>query len=114
MGVGVGVGVGDGPGGGVGVGVGVGVAVPHGFIVELVFRGVGAAAEKSVALVSVSVQPLAPRNTAVVLLGAGVGPLPSKQLAVTPYPATRSSITSCNTSALQRTTLMIHQKRASS
>ncbi|MGH8598997.1 MAG: hypothetical protein ACREXT_20305, partial [Gammaproteobacteria bacterium] len=50
-------------------------------------RGVGAPDAKSVALLSVSVQPLLPRRTAVVLLGAGVGPAPSKQFAVTPNPA---------------------------
>ena len=40
---------------------------------------------KSVALLSVSVHPLDARNAAVVLLGAGVGPEPSKQV-VLPKP----------------------------
>jgi hypothetical protein len=53
---------------------------------EEVLRGFGASAVKSVALLSVSVQPLAPRRTAVVLLGAAVGAEPSKQFAVVPYP----------------------------
>src|SRR3954447_4467557 len=52
-----------------------------------VLRGFGAAALKSEALLFVSTQPLLARNTALVLLGAGVGPLPSKQLAVVPKPA---------------------------
>ena len=51
---------------------------------EEVLRGLGASAAKSVALLSVSVQPFAPRSTAVVLLGAGVGAEPSKQFAVVP------------------------------
>ncbi len=46
-----------------------------------VLRGFGAVAVKSAVLLSVSVQPPAPRTTEVVLLGAGVGPAPSKKLA---------------------------------
>ena len=56
--------------------------------VELL-RGFGAAFTKSALLLSVSVQPLLILNSAVVLLGAPVAPLPSKQLAPLPYP-TRS------------------------
>src|SRR4051812_5642986 len=55
-----------------------------------VFLGAAAAAEKSAALLSVSVQPSDARNTAFVALGAGAGPVPSKKFAV-PYP-TRSTI----------------------
>ena len=51
-----------------------------------VFRGFGAPVAKSVELTSASVQPFLPRSTAVLLLGAGVGPAPSKQFAVVPYP----------------------------
>jgi hypothetical protein len=47
-----------------------------------VVRGIGAAAAKSAPFWSVSVQPPAPRVAAVVLLGAGVGPAPSKKLAL--------------------------------
>src|SRR5438034_744167 len=46
---------------------------------EAVLRGVGVAALKSPALLFESVQPPLARKTALVLLGAGVGPLPSKQ-----------------------------------
>jgi hypothetical protein len=44
-------------------------------------RGVGAPAMKSLALLSVSVQPPSTRRTLVVLLGAGVAPGPSKKSA---------------------------------
>ena len=47
-------------------------------------RGWGAPVAKSAALSSVSCTPLFLRSTAKVLLGAGVRPLPSKQLAVVP------------------------------
>lgn len=50
----------------------------------LVFRGVGAPAVKSTEFTLVSLHPLLARRTAFVLLGAGVGPLPSKQFAVEP------------------------------
>jgi hypothetical protein len=47
-------------------------------------RGFGAPATKSAAFESASAQPPFARRTAVVLLGAGAGPEPSKQLAVEP------------------------------
>ncbi len=50
---------------------------PHGVGAEAELRGLGAVAEKSLALLSVSVQPFDPRTAAVVLLKVGVGPLPS-------------------------------------
>ena len=53
---------------------------------EAVWRGFGAPAVKSRAFWSVSVQPLLFLSTAFVLLGAGVGPEPSKQFGVDPYP----------------------------
>jgi len=53
---------------GVGVGVLVGVVPP-------LLRGLGAPALKSAALLLVSVAPLPARRSAVVLLGAGAGPL---------------------------------------
>ena len=61
----------------------------HGAKVVEVLRGPGAAALKSVLLVSVSAQPPAARNSDVVLEGAGAT-APSKKFAV-PYP-TRSMI----------------------
>ena len=60
---------------------------PQAASADALLRGVGAPAVKSVEFVSVSEQPLAPLNIAVVLLGAGVGPPPSKQFAVDPKPA---------------------------
>src|SRR5580765_2460295 len=51
---------------------------------ELVLRGKGAAANRSALLLFVSVQPPFLRKSAVVLLGAGAGPAPSKQFAVVP------------------------------
>ena len=51
-----------------------------------VLRGLTVPAEKSSGLLSASVQPAAARETEVVLPGAGVGPLPSKQFAVAPKP----------------------------
>ncbi len=51
---------------------------------EPLLRGLGATAVKSAALLFVSVQPLLARRSAKVVLGAGAGPLPSKQLAVEP------------------------------
>ena len=53
--------------------------------VVLELRGVGVAATKSLELTLVSVQPLPFRIAARMLLGAGVGPVPSKVVAV-PYP----------------------------
>jgi len=47
-----------------------------------VLRGNGAPVTKSLLLLFVSVQPLPLRSTAVVLLGAGVAPDPSKKLAL--------------------------------
>ncbi len=45
-------------------------------------RGLGAPAEKSAALLSVSAQPFSARRAAVVFVRAGAGPLPSKQFGV--------------------------------
>src|SRR3954469_23850618 len=56
-----------------------------------VLRGFGAAAAKSVELLSVSAAPPAPRRTAVVFDGAGVGAGPSKQFAVVPKPTKSTS-----------------------
>jgi len=58
-------------------------------VAEAILRGFGAPVVKSEAFWSVSVQPLLFLSTAFVLLGAGVGPDPSKQFVVDPYP-TRS------------------------
>src|SRR5262245_19447706 len=55
------------------------------------FLGFGRPARKSAELLSVSMQPLLRRRTAVVLPGAAVGPAPSKQSAFEPYP-TKSMI----------------------
>ena len=49
---------------------------------DAVFRGVGAAAVKSAALLSVSVQPPPARNAAVVALRVGAAPDPSKKFAL--------------------------------
>lgn len=51
---------------------------------EEVFLGFGGATAKSPALLRVSVQPFVARVTALVLLPAGAGPVPRKQLAVFP------------------------------
>src|SRR4051812_4757064 len=51
---------------------------------ESVLRGVAAAAVKSAALLSVSVQPSPARKIAFVVLGAGARPAPSKQSGVVP------------------------------
>lgn len=59
--------------------------------VDELFLGIGNPAAKSALLLSVSVQPLFARITALVLEGAAVGPPPSKQLAVPPKP-TKSTI----------------------
>src|SRR4051812_21538633 len=59
---------------------------PHEAAVTAVLRGLGAPAEKSLALLLVSVHPLPARKTALVFDGAGVGPVPSKQFAVVPKP----------------------------
>src|SRR4051812_41027611 len=56
-----------------------------------VLRGLGVPAVKSLALLSVSVQPAEPRIAAVVALMVGVGPVPSKKFVPVPYP-TRSMI----------------------
>lgn len=60
--------------------------VLHVLIGLAVFLGKGEAAEKSVELLSLSVHPLPALKIALVLEGAGVGPLPSKQLTVVPKP----------------------------
>src|SRR2546429_6783073 len=72
-----------GVGEGVGVGLGEGLT-PHEVDAERLFRGLGAPVAKSELLLFVSVQPLLIRTTAVVLLGADVAAVPSKQLAVLP------------------------------
>src|SRR5881394_2995427 len=61
-------------------------APPHEWRPEALLRGFGAAAVKSVAFWSVSVQPRPPRWSEVVLLGAGAGPVPSKAVAVAEEP----------------------------
>ena len=66
------------------------VAVPAQHRLFDEFLGSGGPATKSVELLSVSVHPRPFRRTAVVLLGAGVGAVPSKQVAVAPKP-TRST-----------------------
>ena len=48
------------------------------------FSGLGALVLKSVLLLRVSVQPLSLREIELVLLGAGAGAAPLKQLAVEP------------------------------
>src|SRR5438094_434170 len=72
------------------VDAGVGTASDATIAMELgadaVLRGFGAPAVKSSPFWFVSVQPLLFLSTAFVLLGAGVGPEPSKQFAVDPYP----------------------------
>jgi hypothetical protein len=85
VGVGVGVAGGDGVGeAGVTPGVGVGVeSEEHKFTACELFRGFGLRLWKSVELLSVSVQPFAPRMSAVVVLGAGAFAL-SLQSAVAP------------------------------
>src|SRR4051812_38357113 len=57
---------------------------PQGFSGLAELRGFGAPAVKSPELLSVSVQPLAARRSAVVVLGAGAFAPPSLQLAVVP------------------------------
>lgn len=92
LGVGVGVLVGVGPGVGVGVGEGVGLGVGDGSgvgvgaavqetVAEPVLRGAGAAVWKSLGLSFASAQPSSLLKAERVLLGAGAGPPPSKQLA---------------------------------
>jgi len=51
---------------------------------KLVFLGVGGPSAKSATLLRVSVQPLATRSSALVLLAAAAGTEPLKQLAVLP------------------------------
>lgn len=51
---------------------------------DAMFRGLGALVLKSALLLWVLAQPFSPRRIALVLLGAGVGPVPRKQLAVEP------------------------------
>jgi len=60
--------------------------VEHTLKVLEVFLGFGVLAEKLEALLFVSVQPFPALNTEVVFDGAGVGPVPSKQLAAPPKP----------------------------
>src|SRR6185369_6066942 len=61
------------------------------FVGEEVLRGLAVSGEKSSALSSVSVHPLLSLKIEFALLGAAVGPVPSKQLADVPYP-TKSMI----------------------
>jgi len=56
----------------------------QGFNGVLLLRGVGVPVAKSLALLSTSMQPPPSRKPAVVLLGAGAKPAPSKQSAVNP------------------------------
>ena len=85
VGVLVGVGVGEDVGVGVGVGSGVGVGVAEQeTVAELVLRGAGVVARKSAALSFVSTQPSFFLKAERVLLGAGEGAPPSKQLADVP------------------------------
>jgi hypothetical protein len=51
---------------------------------KLVFRGLGGPSAKSARLLRVLVQPFAAREIEFVLLGAGAGAEPRKQLAVLP------------------------------
>src|SRR6185503_2023513 len=60
------------------------------FVGDELLRGLGEPTEKSMLLLSESKQPPRLRRAAVVLLKLPVGPAPSKQLAVVPYP-TRST-----------------------
>ena len=59
---------------------------PHELVGEALFLGLGDPVAKSAALLLVSVQPLLPLNTDVVLLGEGVTPNPSKQFVHVPNP----------------------------
>src|SRR6266571_1669114 len=59
----------------------VGPVLPQTWAGEAEFRGIGAPAEKSARLSSVSAQPSASRNAGGVLLGVGAAPAPSKKLA---------------------------------
>lgn len=86
---------------GVNVMVGVGVTVPVSVIVDVtvevgdnVFRGTGLPSVKSRLLLSVSIEPLPFRKSAVVLLGAGASPAPSLQSAVVPYPTKSTTLAS--------------------
>jgi hypothetical protein len=65
-----------------------GVLLLHKCVVAALFRGLGAPVVKSAELFLPLVHPDPPRSSAVVLLGAGVGPVPRKQV-VLPKP-TRS------------------------
>ena len=88
--VAVGVGLGVPVAVAVAVAVGVGVdPAEHGANVLAVLRGFGVPVLKSDELLSVSTHPPDALKSAVVLLGAGAGAVPSKQLAVVPNP-TRS------------------------
>src|SRR5262245_39592032 len=57
------------------------LGVPHRFSAEAVLRGLGAPAVKSALLLSVSLQPPLLRESAVVALIVGAGPVPSKKFA---------------------------------
>ena len=60
------------------------VVIEHRLICVVVFLGLGAASAKSLALLRVSVQPFVFRVAAFVLLAAGAGAVPLKQVAVLP------------------------------
>ena len=66
----------------------VGVVTEHAFKAVRVLRGAGAPIVKSVLLLSVSVQPLLLRRSAVVLLSAGVGLVSEKLAAPKPIKST--------------------------
>ncbi len=61
----------------VSVSVGEAVGATHRVVAAPLLRGLGAPVEKSVALSPASLQPDPARRTAVVLLAAGAGPVPS-------------------------------------
>lgn len=60
--------------------------IGHTFRAEVLFLGLGVAVEKLAELLLESVHPFAALKMASVAEGAGVGPVPSKQLAVVPKP----------------------------
>ena len=59
------------------------IGITHAFVGDDVLRGAGAPAVKSAELLFVSTQPSPARRSAVVVLGAGAGPV-SEQFAVEP------------------------------
>jgi hypothetical protein len=69
-----------------------------------VLRGAGADNVKSTELCAVSKHPLLARRIAMVLLGAGAAAVPSKQLAVLPYP-TKSTMLESTGQAPERASI---------